>query len=109
MITNIITNIHFLYFPVLCQLDKNVFPEQIEVLLQLLFGHAGYAIMRRILVEIRQQNRLRKVWLDMLPRTALSVATCADFEIKRTVDFVLFCTVDGGQVIYFECKWLVWI
>ena len=31
--------------------------------------------------------------------TPIPMATCSDFEIKRTIDFVFFCTKNWGQIL----------
>jgi len=65
------------------------------VLLDLLLIHGVSRDVLGVLVDVAAEDGLRVVWLDVFSRAALAVATCADFVVEGTVDFVCFCAVDG--------------
>ena len=89
MISNIVAHIQILNLAILSHLDKHVLKEHIKVFLELhLCQHAARGVSR-ILVHVWDQNRVRKVGLDVLAGTSFSVSTSSDFKVERTVDLVL--------------------
>ncbi len=97
--------------PKLGQFAIQILINCIEALLKLLLGQLANGVMCRVVVNVGKQNCLRKGWLDMLSRTAISVATCANlverlacciyekyadtyFIVERTIETVLFSTED---------------
>lgn len=80
--------------PVLAQLAPNVLVEGVKVHLHLLRVHFVLRVVRRVLVQVRQQNRLRVRRLNVLARAAVSVAAGADFVVEGAVYFVLFGAED---------------
>lgn len=95
----IITNHHLLNLPILAHLAPEVLVEGIEVVLKLTGIHLVLGVVGRVLVEVREEDGLRVRRFDMFARTAIAMATGADFVVERTVDLVLLCTEDGGEIV----------
>jgi hypothetical protein len=74
--------------------------------LHLLRVHLVLRVVRRVLVEIGQQDGLRVRWLDVFPRAAVAVAAGADLVVEGAVDLVLLGTEDGGEVVGHGCALL---
>lgn len=89
--------------PVLAQLAPNILVEGVKVHLHLLRVHLVLRVVRRVLVQVGQQDRLRVRWLDVLARAAVSVAAGADFVVERAVDLVLLRAEDGREVVRHAC------
>jgi hypothetical protein len=85
---------HLLNLPIFAHLV-----ERIEVVLQLACIHLVLGVVRRVLVEVREEDSLRVRRLDMFAGTAVAVAVGADFVVEAAVDFVLFGAEDGGEVV----------
>lgn len=90
---------NLLHQPVLAQLAPDVLVEGVKVHLHLLRVHLVLWVVRRVLIQVREENRLRVARLDMLSRAAVAVATGTDLVVKAAVDFVLLSTEDGGEVV----------
>jgi len=67
--------------------------------LHLLRVHLVLGVVRGVLVEVRQQDRLRVRRLDVFARAAVAVAARADLVVEGAVDFVLLRSEDGGEVV----------
>jgi hypothetical protein len=50
---------------------------------------------------------LRVGWLDMFSGAAVAVSAGADFVVEGAVDFVLFGSEDGGEIIGHVDGWRV--
>ena len=68
------------------------------MVLQLGRVHLVLRVVRRVLVQVRQQYRLRVRRFDVLARTPVAVPAGADLVVEGAVDFVLFGAEDGGKV-----------
>ena len=79
---------------VFAHLAPDVLIEGVEVVLQLLLVHAALGVVRRVLVEVRHEDRLRVGWLDVLATAAVAVAAGADFVVEGAVDLVLLGAED---------------
>ena len=66
--------------------------------LHLLRVHFILGIIRRILVQVGQEDCLAVGWLDVLSRTAITVTAGTNFVVERAVDLVLFEIVRHGDV-----------
>lgn len=64
---------------VLAQLAPDVLVKSVEVVLQLAGVHPVLGVVRRVLVQVRHEDRLAVRGLDVLPRAAVAVAARADF------------------------------
>lgn len=95
----IVANNHLLDLAILAHLAPKVLVKGIEVVLQLARIHLVLRIVGRVLVQVRQQDRLRVRRLDVFARTAIAVAAGADLVVKGAVDFVLLGAEDGGEVV----------
>lgn len=82
----IVTDDHLLHLSVLAHLAPKVLVESVEVVLQLARVHLVLGVVRRVLVQVRQQDRLRVGGLDVLARAAIAVAAGADFVVEGAVD-----------------------
>ena len=89
--------------PVLAQLAPDVLVEGVEVMLHLLRVHLVLGVVRRVLVQVGQENRLRVRRLHMLSRAAVAVAAGADLVVEGAVDLVLLRSEDGGEVVRHFC------
>ena len=84
MVTNVVTNLSALAenygnkerqrthmqlqkMPKFCQFAVQILIHGIKALLQLLFCKLANGVVRRIVVDVRQEDRLRERRLDMLP------------------------------------------
>lgn len=88
---------------VLAQLAPNVLVEGVKVHLHLLRIHLVLGVVRRVLVQVGQQNRLRVRRLDVFSRAAVAVAARADFVVEGAIDLVLLGSEDGGEVVGHGC------
>ena len=83
----------------LAHLAPHVLVEGVEMVLQLRRVHLVLRVVRRVLVQVRQEDGLRVGRFDVLPRAPVAVPARADLVVERAVDFVLFCAEDGGEVL----------
>jgi len=84
---------------VLAQLAPDVLVEGVEVHLHLLGVHLVLWVVRRVLIQVRQQDGLAVRGLDVFARAAIAVTTGADFVVEGAVDLVLLRSEDGGEVV----------
>ena len=56
------------------------------MVLQLAFVHAVLLIVRRVLVHVGKEDRLRVGWFDMLARAAVAMTAGTDLVVETTVD-----------------------
>jgi hypothetical protein len=89
--------------PVLAQLAPDVLVKGVKVHLHLLRVHLVLRVVRRVLVQVGQQDRLRVRRLDVLARAAVAVAAGADLVVERAVDLVLLRAEDGREVVRHAC------
>lgn len=68
------------------------------MVLQLRRVHLVLGIVRRVLVQVRQQDGLGVGRFDVLPAAAVAVPAGADFVVEGAVHFVLLGAEDGGEV-----------
>ena len=92
----IITNHHLLRLPIFTHLAPKVLIEGVEVVLQLRGVHLVFGIVRWVLVQVGEQDRLAVGGFDVFARTPVAVAAGADFVVEAAVYFVLFGAEDGG-------------
>ena len=76
---------------VLAHLAPEVLVECIEVVLQLARIHLVFGIVRWVLIEVWQQDRLAVGRFDMLPRATVTVAAGADLVVETAIYFILLC------------------
>ena len=69
------------------------------MVLQLRWIHLVLGIVGRVLVQVRQEDRLRVRGLDVLPRASVSVPTCADLVVEGAVNFVLLRAENRREII----------
>ncbi len=84
---------------VLAHLAPDVLVEGVEVVLQLRRVHAVLGVERRVLVQVRHEDRLRVRRLDVLPAAPIAVAARANLVVKGAVDLVLLGAEDGGEEV----------
>jgi hypothetical protein len=89
--------------PVLAQLAPDVLVEGVKVHLHLLRVHLVLGVIRRVLVQVGQEDRLRVRRLDVLSRAAVAVAAGADLVVEGAVDLVLLRSENGGEVVRHFC------
>lgn len=99
MLSNIITNVKLLNLPVLSESNHHVLKELVKVVLQLVLGHGASGRVAGVLVGIHHDHCLGKVGFDVFSGAAVAMATGPNFEVEGAVDLVLFCAVNGGQVV----------
>jgi len=99
MIIIVIANHHLLDLAKLAHLTPEVLVEGIKVILQLTRIHLVLGIVRRVLIEVGEEDGLRVRGLDVFARTAVAVAAGADLVVEGTVYFVGFSTEDTGEVV----------
>ena len=92
----IITNNHLLRLPILAHLAPEILVKSIEMVLQLRRIHLVFGIVRRVLVEVGEEDGLGVGGFDVFAGAAVAVAAGADFVVETAVYFVLFCAEDGG-------------
>jgi len=95
----VVANNDLLHQSVLAQLAPDVLVEGVKVELHLLRIHLVLGVVGGVLVEVRQQYRLRVGWLDMFARAAVAVAARSDLVVETTVDLVLLRAEDGREVV----------
>lgn len=95
----IVAYYYLLNLAVLAHLAPKVLVEGVEVVLQLRGVHAGFIVVGRVLVEVRQEDGLGVGGLHVFARAAVTVAAGADFVVERAIDLVLLCAEDGGEVV----------
>jgi hypothetical protein len=95
----VVAHHQLLHQAVLAQLAPDVLVEGVEVHLHLLRIHLILGVVGRVLVQIRQQNRLRVRRLDVFARAAVAVAAGADLIVERAVDLVLLRAEDGREIV----------
>ena len=71
--------------------------------LHLLRVHLVLGVVRRVLVQVGQEDRLRVRGLDVLSRAAVAVTAGADLVVEGAVDLVLLRSEDGGEVVRHFC------
>jgi len=104
MVIVIIAHNQLLNQPILTQLAPNVLVKGIKVHLHLLRIHLVLGVVRRVLVQVRQQDRLRVRRLDVFSRAAVAMTARANLVVEGTVYFVLFGAEDGGEVVGHGCR-----
>jgi len=57
-------------------------------------------------VDVFDEYGLAKGWTMVGPGTAIAMPTCSYFEVERTIDFILFCSVDSCQALCHD-NWLL--
>jgi hypothetical protein len=87
----VITNNNLLDQPILAQLAPDVLVKRIKVHLDLLRVHLVLGVVLRVLVEVREQDRLRVGWLDVFARAPVAMAAGADFVVEGAVDLWVGC------------------
>jgi len=104
MIAEIIADVHLFHLAVLAlHLEEYVLEEVVVMLLQLQVrdgtGYLGRSsCVLRISIAVLEHDGLGKCGFVVKARAGSAVTTGADFEVKRTVDFVLFGPEDRGQI-----------
>ena len=93
----------FLDLAVFAHLAPEVLVEGVEVVLELRGIHARFVVVGGVLVEVGEEDGLRVRGLDVFARAAVAVAACADFVVEGAVDFVLFRTEDGREIVGHGC------
>jgi len=63
------------------QFAIQIFVNCIKPFLQLFFREFADWVMSGIVVYVRQQDSLRKWWLDMLPRASVAMTACSYLDI----------------------------
>ena len=102
MIAEIIADVHLFHLPVLIlHLEKYVFEEVVVVLLHLHVGDrvrdlGGSGGVLRIAITVLKDDGLRESRLVVKTGTGSAVARSPDFEVERTVDFVLLRPENRG-------------
>ena len=94
----VVAHHHLLWLAKLAHLAPEILVEGVEVVLQLARVHLVLRVVGRVLVQVRQQDRLRVGRLDVFAGAAVAVAAGADFVVEGAVDFVLLGAEDGGEV-----------
>jgi hypothetical protein len=89
---------------ILAQLAPNILVEGVEVHLHLLRVHLVLRVVRRVLVQVREQDGLAVRGLDVFARATVAVTAGADFVVEGAVDLVLLGTEDGGEVVGHDCS-----
>jgi hypothetical protein len=92
----IITDDDLLDLAELAHLTPEVLVEGVEVVLQLAGVHLDLGVVRRVLVQVGQQDGLAVRRLDVLARAAVAVPACTDLVVEGAVDLVGFGTEDAG-------------
>ena len=82
----IITNHHLLNLPIFTHLAPEILIKRIEMVLQLTRVHLVLRIIRRVLVQVRQEDRLAVGGLDVFARASVAVAAGADFVVEGAID-----------------------
>lgn len=88
---------------ILAQLTPDVLVKCIKVHLHLLRVHLVLGVVRRVLVEVGQQDSLRVRRLDVFPGAAVAVTAGANLVVEGAIDLVLLGTEDGGEVVGHDC------
>lgn len=96
MVIVVVADHQFFELAVFAQLAPDVFVECVKVVLQLVLVHFVLGVEGWVLVEVREQYRLRVGRLDVLSRAAVAMAARADFIVEAAVDFVLLGAEDGS-------------
>ena len=97
------------------QLTVEILVHSIKALLQLLVGFGAYRVVGWVMVDVGEEDGLRKGRLNVLARATIAVAACANlreeetacqqrckrgrrrgtyFVVERAVDTVLLCAED---------------
>lgn len=66
--------------------NKYIFKKQVEILLQLINAQFALWQIGRILVQVGQQNGLRKVWFNMFSTAFFTMPASTDFKVKWAID-----------------------
>lgn len=61
--------------------------------------HLDLWVVRRVLVQVWEEDRLAVGGLDVFSTAAVAVTAGADLVIETAVNFVGFGTEDGGEVV----------
>lgn len=77
------THVKLQEMPKLRQLAVQIFVHRVKSLLQLLLGLRAHWVVRRVVVDVGKEDGLRERGLDVLPRAAIAVTTCANLEEER--------------------------
>jgi hypothetical protein len=90
MVSNIIADVHLLYFTVLAELGIEVFVKGFKVLLDLLSVERVSGVVDWVLVDVPTENGLTELRTYMFSTASITVSACANFVVERTIYFVLF-------------------
>jgi len=99
MIIIVITYNHLLNLPKLAHLAPEILIESIEMVLKLARIHLVLWVVRRVLVQVRQEDGLRVRRFDVFSRAAVAVPAGADLVVERAIYFVGFGAEDGREVV----------
>ena len=75
----VVADYELLELTILAQLAPNILVKSIKVVLQLRRVHAVLGVVRRVLVQVRHQDRLTVRGLDVLSGAAVAVAASTNF------------------------------
>ena len=95
----IITHNHLLDLAELAHLAPEVLIKGIEVVLQLAGIHLVLRVVRWVLVEVREQDRLAIGGLNVLARAPVAVPACPDLVVEGAVHLIGFSAKDAGEVV----------
>lgn len=70
---------------IFAQLAPNILVKGIKVVLQLRRVHAVLGVVRRVLVQVRHQDRLTVRWFDMFAGAAIAMAAGTDFLQRKAM------------------------
>ena len=71
--------------PKLREFAIEIFVYGIKALLQLLLRQLAHGVVRRVVVDVREEDGLRERGLDVLARAAVAVAACANLRESLSV------------------------
>lgn len=103
VISNIVRDCHLFNLTKLSKFHKHFLIEVFEMIYCIYKSLLWYILAIgkcnscwRVLIQVRENHCLRQWWLIVMPCARVSVSASANFEIKRTIDFVFFCTENFG-------------
>jgi len=114
MIAQIVADVHLLHFSVFVfHFEEDIFEKVIVVLLLFDVGDRGSRFRRRcrvlqVTITILEDDGLREGGFVVETGAGRSVTTSSDFDVKRTVDFVLFRPENRGQIFSHGLYVSVW-
>lgn len=95
----VIAHDHLLDLAEFAHLAPEILVECIEVVLQLARVHLNLRVVRRVLVEVWQQDGLAVRGLDVLARAPVAMSARPDLVVERAVDLVGLSAEDAGEVV----------